>query len=80
MDFKEATDQLFDCIDHQSLAEALGTSVASIRQARLRADAKAHRAPPRDWENSVIRLAEERVWHYRKLIEQVRSVGKRSAP
>jgi len=72
MDFKRATDELFSNVDHQKLAEALGTSIASIRQARLRPDAKAHRAPPRDWEGSVIRLAEERVWHYRKLIEQMR--------
>ncbi len=34
MNFKEATDGLFDRIDHTELAEALGVSVASVRQAQ----------------------------------------------
>lgn len=73
MNFKEATDGLFNGIDHKALAKALGISIATIRQARLRSDAKAHRTPPNGWESSVIRLAEERVWHYRKLIERIRA-------
>jgi hypothetical protein len=72
MNFKEATDGLFDRIDHTELAESLGISVASIRQARLIPSAKAYREPPKGWEDAVIRLAEKRVWHYRRLIEQVR--------
>jgi hypothetical protein len=72
MDFKEATDGLFDRIDHDELAKALGVSVASIRQARLRADASAHRAPPKDWRHAAIHLAETRVWHYRRLIDALR--------
>ena len=72
MNFKEATDGLFDRIDHAELAEALGVSVASIRQARLSPDAKAHREPPSNWQDALIRLAEKRVWHYRRLIEQIR--------
>jgi hypothetical protein len=73
MNFIEATDHLFSRIDHKDLAEALGISVASIRQARLKPEASAHRSPPTDWETKVIRLAEERVWHFRNLIEQIRS-------
>ena len=69
MNFREATDRLFARVEHEDLAKALGVSVASIRQARLRPGASAHRAPPSDWRNAVIRLAEERVRHYRKLIE-----------
>ena len=72
MNFKEATDGLFDRIDHAELAESLGISVASIRQARLSPNARAYREPPKNWEDAVIRLAEKRVWHYRRLIEQVR--------
>lgn len=72
MDFKAATDGLFDRIDHSELAEALGVSVASIRQARLSPQANAYREPPKQWEEAIIRLAEKRVWHYRKLIEQIR--------
>jgi len=72
MTFKTATDRLFSRVDHKDLAKALGVSVASIRQARLRPDALAHRSPPPEWENAVVRLAEERVWHFRKLIEEMR--------
>jgi hypothetical protein len=76
MNFKEATDRLFSPIDHKDLARALGVSVASVRQARLKYEASAHRSPPADWESTVIRLAEERVWHFRDLIENIRSSSK----
>jgi hypothetical protein len=72
MDFREATDGLFDRVDHADLAKALGISVASIRQARLRPEASAHRAPPPAWREAVIRMAEERVRHYLRLIEGIR--------
>jgi len=73
MNFKEATDGLFDRVDHAELAKRLGVSVALVRQARLRPGAGAHRAPPKNWRHAAIRLAEERVAHYRKLIEQIRT-------
>jgi len=72
MDFKNATDRLFSRIDHPDLARALGVSVASIRQARLKPNAKAHRSPPPDWQNALLRLAEERVRHFRELIDEIR--------
>ncbi len=72
MNFKEATDGLFDRVGHEELADLLDVSVASIRQARLAATAKAHRNPPDKWEDAVIRLAEKRVFHYRRLIDQIR--------
>ncbi len=72
MTFKEATNRLFSRLDHEELAEALKVSVASIRQARLRRRALARRSPPPDWENAVLRLAEERVSHFQKLIEDIR--------
>ena len=75
MNFNAATDRLFSRIDHEDLAKALGVSVASIRQARLKPEARAHRSPPADWESTVIRLAEERVWHFRNLVEQVRGAS-----
>jgi hypothetical protein len=67
MDFKEATDNLFDRVDHESLARELGVSVASIRQARLRADAQAYRAAPPRWREAVIKIAEEKAAQYKKL-------------
>jgi hypothetical protein len=72
MNFKEATDNLFDRIDHAELAKALGVSVASIRQARLIPSARAYRVPPPNWQHAVIGLAEERVRHYRRLIQNMR--------
>jgi hypothetical protein len=72
MDFRSATDTLFERVDHETLADALGVSVASIRQARLQDAAKGKRAPPRDWPYAVIRLAEQQIMKSRKLIEAVR--------
>ena len=72
MDFREATDDLFDRIAHEDLAKALGVSVATIRQARLKPDAEAHRSPPIEWRKAVIRLAEQRAARYRRLIEHLR--------
>lgn len=75
MTFKKVTDRLFSRVVHEDLAHALGVSVASIRQARLSPDAVAHRTPPPDWETAVLRLAEERVSHFRKLIEEIRGTS-----
>jgi hypothetical protein len=72
MDFREATDGLFDRVDHETLATRLGVSIAAVRQARLKPEAGAHRSPPKGWEPAVIRVAEERIRHYRRLIEQLR--------
>ena len=73
MNFKKATDELFQGVNQSALAKSLGVSLPAIRQARLGEEAKAHRSPPRDWRRAVIRLAEEQVWHYRKLIESLQS-------
>ena len=77
MTFKRATDRLFSRVDHEDLAKALKVSVPSIRQARLGPEALAHRSPPPDWEEAVLRLAEERVLHFRKLIEEIRGSSAR---
>ena len=76
MNFKEATDALFSGVSHADLAERLGVSVASIRQARLARGAKAYRAPPEKWEEAVIRIAESQIMRYRKLIDEARREGK----
>ena len=72
MDFKKATDELFQAISHDDLAKALGMSVASIRQARLGDGAKARRSPPPGWEKAVLRLAAMRVRHLDRLTSQLR--------
>lgn len=72
MNFKNATDQLFSQVDHEELATRLKVSVASVRQARLKPEAQAHRAPPKNWEKAVLELAEQRATHYRRLAEKMR--------
>lgn len=73
VNFRKATDGLFGRVAHEDLAKALGVSVATIRQARLKRNAHARRAAPGNWEDAVLRLAEDRVWHYRQLIEEIRN-------
>jgi hypothetical protein len=72
MDFREATDALCERIEHTELAGNLRVSVASVRQARLDATARAHRAPPHGWESVILRLAEQRIRHYQELVEHIR--------
>lgn len=74
MDFKEATDGLFDRIDHAELAEALGVSVALIRQARLNPKARAFRSPPAGWEAAALRVAKRRLTSYQRLVERLERV------
>lgn len=72
MKFKAATDILFSETSHADLAKALGVSVATVRQARLGADAMAHRSPPEGWEKQVVRLANERAVRLTWLSERLR--------
>jgi hypothetical protein len=72
MDFREATDELLDRPDHAELAKALGVSVASVRQARLKPTASAHRSAPTQWQKVIIRLAEQQRHHFDALIERLR--------
>ena len=76
MNFRDAVDALCTGIGHQEVAEALGVSVQAVRQARMKEDSSAFRAPPKGWEDAVIRLAEQKVWHYRKLIDDMRGFRK----
>ena len=72
MDFKKATDILCEAVTHSDLADALGVSVATVRQARLGAAAKAHRSAPEGWRTGVVRLAEARAKRLLRLVEQLR--------
>lgn len=73
MDFRKATDALFDRVTHDDLAAELEVSVASIRQARLTPTAEAHRGAPEGWQQAVMRLAERRERHFRQLFEKLRN-------
>lgn len=73
MNFREAVDAVCASLGHDDVAEALGTSVQTIRQARMKEGSSAFRAPPKDWRSVIIRLAERRVMYYRQLVEQLRA-------
>lgn len=73
MDFREATNVLFQRVDQEKLAQKLGVSIASIRQARLRPEAAAHRSPPSNWREAVIKLAEEQEHLYRELLDRLKT-------
>jgi hypothetical protein len=72
MKFREAVDAVCSALTHEDVAKALGVSVQTIRQARMQEDSKSYRAPPSNWERALIRLAENRVAYYRRLIEKLR--------
>ncbi len=60
MDFKSATEILMAGMTREQIADALGCSEATVRQARLDDTAKAHRNPPEGWEATVASLARKR--------------------
>jgi hypothetical protein len=72
LDFRAATDELLASIGHARLAEALGVSVATVRQARLDPRAKAHRKPPDDWQGTVADLAESEAFRLGRLAKSLR--------
>ena len=71
MKFRDASTKLFKTVSHQDLATKMHVSVASIRQARLNPEAKAHRAPPEGWEVAIAELAGEQIRNYQKLISDL---------
>jgi hypothetical protein len=71
MNFRKATDELLAGISHQELADALGVSVATVRQARLSEGSKARRSPPDGWERVVVKMAEKQAEHFQKLANKI---------
>jgi hypothetical protein len=71
MNFREAVDALCASLSHEDVAKALGVSLQTVRQARLREDSDAFRAPPKNWKAAIIRLAEGRASYYRRLVEKM---------
>jgi predicted transcriptional regulator len=72
MDFKKATDELMAGMTRGEIADALGCSEATVRQARLAPATKAYRRPPDDWEGTVARLAAQKSEHLRRLVKKLR--------
>ena len=71
MDFKKATEELMAGMTRGEIAEALGVSEATVRQARLDEGAKARRSPPGGWEAKVAKLAKQRAERLSKLADRL---------
>lgn len=64
LDFREASDQLTECVTHGEIAREAGVSVQSIRVARLDRGSSGYRSPPADWPAVLARVARR---HAKKL-------------
>lgn len=71
MDFNEATNRLCERIHHKDVAQALGVSVQTVKQARLGSGKSARRPAPAGWRDQIIRLAELRARHYQGLVDEL---------
>jgi orotate phosphoribosyltransferase-like protein len=71
MDFKKATEELMAGMTRGQIADALGVSEATVRQARLDESANAHRNPPDGWEPKVAKLARQRAERLARLAEKL---------
>jgi predicted transcriptional regulator len=73
MDFKKATEELMAGMTREQIAEALGVSEATVRQARLEAGTKAHRNPPGGWEPKLAREARKRAERLARLADRLQA-------
>lgn len=67
MTFTEATDRLTACPTLETLADVLGASYGTVRQARLAPDSGGYRNPPPGWQAGVAKLARQRARELVKL-------------
>lgn len=69
-DFVSATDALLATPKLEELADAIGCSLASVKQARMKAEG-GRRSPPPGWEAGVARLARQKAAQLQKLAERL---------
>ena len=60
MDYKEATDRLFERVTATDLAEELNVSQNAVARARLDPTTRDYRPPPASWRVAISQLARER--------------------
>lgn len=75
MDFRTAANILGDQITTADMAEILGVSAHSIRQARLQEGAPGYRKPPEGWQKAFLRLAEDRCSELQSFITALECEG-----
>ena len=69
-DFLAATDALLTAPKLEELAEAIGCSLGSVKQARMKVGG-GRRSPPPGWEAGVARLARQKAAQLQKLAERL---------
>jgi len=74
MEYKQATDALFERITSDDLASQLGCSVHSIYQARAGKDSPAFRNPIPGWQQAAATLATEKSKKLAALAAKLRSL------
>jgi hypothetical protein len=73
MEYKEASDRLFERITAADLADELGVSQNAVARARLNPTTRDYRPPPAGWRLAMIRLAEARAAELLALREHLAS-------
>ena len=71
MDFKAATDRMTATITLADLSAEMGTSNATVRQARLDPRGSSYRTPPAGWEKAIAKLALERAAELVRLAKEL---------
>lgn len=71
MDYKDATDGLFERITAADLAQELGVSQNAVARARLDPATRDYRPPPPGWRAAVSRLAKRRAEELMTLAENI---------
>ena len=71
LDFRAATEALFERVKVEDLAGELGCSPQSIKQARMAEDTDGRRSPPPGWEAAAARLAKRKAEHFKRLAERL---------
>lgn len=74
INFRKATDELFEVVSHEELAKEIGCSVATIRQARRDEGTSSYRSPPKGWEKAALKIAERKRDHFAKLVAKLRAI------
>jgi len=75
VDYKRATDRLFERITAEDLAAELGVSQNAVARARLDPATRGYRPPPADWERGAARLAGEQAARLLQLQEELQRRG-----
>jgi hypothetical protein len=72
MRFKQATDELLKHPGLPDLADELGVSIQSVRQARAAETSHAFRPPPPGWESALLQVTQRWTAHYEDLERHLR--------